>query len=112
MKVIGDTKCKITKDKNSENIPNLEINVVVLVHCNISSNNYKNLQNNNIQKSKALYTFFPNKLFGQLLNFSPKKVYFLKTFDSELLYIKVRFIEQNYTQLAIEDKINITLVIN
>ena len=91
MKVIGDTKCKITKDKNGESIPNLEINVVVLVHCNISSNNYKNLQNNNIQKSRAL---------------------FLKAFDSELFYIKVRFIEQNYTQLAIEDKINITLVIN
>ena len=29
-----------TKDKNGENVPHLEITVVVLVHCNITNNYY------------------------------------------------------------------------
>ena len=37
---------------------------------------------------------------------------FLKTFDSECLYIKLLFTDQNSKQLEAEDKINITLVIN
>ena len=35
MKLLGSTKIKITKDKNDENLPHLEIPEVVLVHCNI-----------------------------------------------------------------------------
>ena len=50
MKLLGSTKSKITKDENGENGPNLEITEVVLVHCNISNNNYQ-------QKSRVLYTF-------------------------------------------------------
>ena len=37
---------------------------------------------------------------------------FLKTFDSEFLYIQVWFTGQNSNPLEIEDKINVTLVIN
>ena len=37
---------------------------------------------------------------------------FLKTFDSEFSYIEVQFTDQNSKPLEIEDKINITLVIN
>ena len=59
-----------------------------------------------------LYTFIPNKLFGQLLHISPENFIFLKTFDTEFSYIKVWFTEQNSNLLEIEDKINITLVIN
>ena len=33
MKLPRSTKNKITKDKNSENVPHLEITEVVLVHC-------------------------------------------------------------------------------
>ena len=40
MKLPGSTKSKITKNGNSENVPNLEITDVVLVHCNIVTNNY------------------------------------------------------------------------
>ena len=59
MKSLGSTKSKITKDKNGENIPHLEINEVVLVHCNIVNNNYQ-------QNSYVLCTFVPpNKLFRQ-----------------------------------------------
>ena len=35
MKLLGNTQNKITKDKNGENVPNLEIAEVLLVHCNI-----------------------------------------------------------------------------
>ena len=35
MKLLGSSKSKITKDKNGENVPRLEITGVILVHCNI-----------------------------------------------------------------------------
>ena len=41
MKLLGSTKSKITKNKNSENVPYLEITEVILVHCNIAINNYQ-----------------------------------------------------------------------
>ena len=80
MKLFGSFKSKITKDKNSENVPHLEITEVVLVHWNIVNNDYQ-------QDSRVLYTFVPNKSFGQLLDISPKNFIFLKTFDSEFSYI-------------------------
>ena len=54
MKLRGSAKNKITKDKNSENVPHLEITEVVLVHCDIVNNDY-------LQNSRVLYTFVPNK---------------------------------------------------
>ena len=66
MKVLGSIKNKITKDENGKNEAHLEITEVVLVHCNIVNNNYQN-------DSRILYTFVPNKSFGQLLDISPKK---------------------------------------
>ena len=41
MKLLGSTKNKITKDKNGENVPRLEITEVVLIHCNIVNNDYQ-----------------------------------------------------------------------
>ena len=41
MKLLGSTENKITKDKDGENIPNLEVTEVVLVHCNIVTNDYQ-----------------------------------------------------------------------
>ena len=67
MKLLGSNKSKITKDKNGENMSNLEITEVVLVHCNIVNNKYQ-------QDSRALCTFIPNKSFGQLLDISPKNI--------------------------------------
>ena len=37
---------------------------------------------------------------------------FLKTFDSEFLYIEIWLTDQNSKPLEIEDKISITLAIN
>ena len=36
MKLLGNTKNVVDKDKNSENIPKLESVEVVLVHCNLA----------------------------------------------------------------------------
>ena len=44
MKSFGTTQIKITEDKNSENVPHLEITKVVLVNCN----------NDNQQDSRVL----------------------------------------------------------
>ena len=41
MKLLGSTENEITKDKNGENVPHLEITEVVLVHCNIVNNDYQ-----------------------------------------------------------------------
>ena len=59
-----------------------------------------------------MYTFVPNKLFGQLLDISPESFIFLQTFDSEVSNIEVWFSDQNFNPLGIKNQINITLVIN
>ena len=41
MKLLGSTESKITKDKNGENEPYLEITELVLVHCNLVNNDYE-----------------------------------------------------------------------
>ena len=41
MRLLGSTENKITKDKNGENVPHLEITKVVLVHCNSVNNDYQ-----------------------------------------------------------------------
>ena len=81
MKLFESTKSKITKDKNGENLSHLDITEVVLINCIILKNDYQ-------QDSRVLYTFVPNKLFGQLLDISPKNFIFLKTFDSEFHTLK------------------------
>ena len=104
IKLLGSTKSKIIKDQYGENVPHFEITEVVLVHCKIVNNDYQ-------YDSRVLYTFVPNKSFGQWLDGSPKNFIFLKSFNSEFWYIEVWFTDQNSKPLEIEDKINITLVI-
>ena len=41
MKLLGSTKSKISKEKNGENVPHLEITELVLIQCNIVNNNYQ-----------------------------------------------------------------------
>ena len=41
MKLLGSSKSKITKDENDEDVPNLEVFVAVLVHCNLVNNDYQ-----------------------------------------------------------------------
>ena len=56
------------------------------------------------KNSKVLYTFVPNKFFGQLLDISPENFILWKTFDSEFSYIEVWFTYQNSNPLEIKDK--------
>ena len=60
LKLLGSTESKITKDKNGENVPHLQVVELVLVHCNLVDNDYQ-------QNSRILYTFVPNKPFSSLL---------------------------------------------
>ena len=84
MELLGITENEITKDKNGENVPHLEITKVLLVHCNFVNNDYQ-------QDSRVLYTFVRNKPFGSWLEISPTNHIFLKTFDSEFQDIEVWF---------------------
>ena len=104
MKLLESIKNKITKDKNAEIVPHLEITEVVLVHCNIVNNDYQ-------QDSRVLYTFVPDKVFGSLLEISPTNHIFLKTFNSEYDEIKIWFADQNSKPLETEDRITLTMVI-
>ena len=86
-------------------MPYLKITEVVLTHFNVVNNSYQ-------QNLRVLYTFVPNTLLGQLLDISPKNFIFFKKFHSEFSCIEAWFVDQNSNPLKIEDKINITLVIN
>ena len=82
----------------------VQITEVILVHCNIVNNDYK-------QDSRVLYTSVPNKPFGTLLDISPTSHIFLKTFNSEYNEIELCFTDQNIKPLEIEDRINLTMLI-
>ena len=64
MKLFGITENLITKDKNGETVPHLEIAEVVLVHRNIVNNDYQ-------QDSRVLYAYVQNKSFASLSEISP-----------------------------------------
>ena len=104
MKLLGSNESKLTKDKNGENVPRLEIVKLVLVHSNLFNNDYQ-------RDSRILYTFVPNKTFGSLLEISPTNHVFLKTFNSEFQEIKIWLTDQTNTPLEVEDKINVTVII-
>ena len=104
MKLLGSTKKDVDKDKDGEDVPKLESVEVVLVHCNLVNNNYQ-------QASKVLFTFVPNKQFGQLINIAPHSLTMLSTTNTEFSSIEVWFTDQNSEPLKIEDNINLTLTI-
>ena len=105
MKLFGSTKKLIDKTKNGEKVPSLEVVEVVLVQCNLVDNQYQ-------QKSEVLYTFTPNKSYAYLLNVEPSNLVFLKTYNTEFDEIIITFTDQNGRPLEIEDKVNLTLLIN
>ena len=104
MELLGSTKKDDDKDKDWEDVPNLESVEVVLVHCNLVNNIYQ-------QASKVLFTFVPNKQFGQLITIEPHVLTMLKTTNTEFQSIQVWFTDQNNRPLEIEDSLNITLII-
>ena len=60
-KLLKSSKSKITKNENGKNGRHLETTEVVLIH-------YNNIKNHYQKDSRVLYTFIPDKSFGQLLD--------------------------------------------
>ena len=56
-----------------------------------------------MEKKIKLFTFIPNKSFGQLLDISPKHFILLEIFNSDLSFVEVWFTDQNLKQLEIEN---------
>ena len=88
MKLLGSTKKDVDQDKDGEDVPKLESFEVILVHCNLVNNNYQ-------EASKALFTFVPNKQFGQLINISLHSLTMLSTTNAKFSLIEVWFTDQN-----------------
>ena len=104
MKLLGSTKKVVNKDKKGENVPKRESVEVVLVHCNLVKNNYQH-------SSKVLFSFVPNKRFGQLINISPNTLTMMNTVNTEFSFVEVWFTDQASKALEIEDNVNLTLII-
>ena len=81
MKLLGSTKKVVDKCKNGENVPKLESVEVVLVHCNLVKNDYQHA-------SKVLFSFVPNKEYGQLLNISPHVLTMMNTINKNFFLLK------------------------
>ena len=103
MKLLGSTKKDVDSDKNSENVPKLESVEVVLVHCNLVKNDYQHT-------SKVLFSFVPNKQFGQLINISPHSLTMINTINTDFSFVEVWFTEQASKALEIEDNVNLMLI--
>ena len=104
MKLLGSINKVADKDENSENEPKLESVEVVLVHCKLVKNDYQ-------LASKVLFSFVPNKQFGQLLSISPHVFTMMKTVNTEFSSVEVWFTNQSIKPLEIEDNVNLTLII-
>ena len=85
-------------------MPKLESVELFLVHCNLVNKNYQ-------QPLKVLFTFVPNKQFGQLINIAPSSLTMLNTTNTEFSFFEVWFTDRNSKQLKIVDNVNMTLII-
>ena len=85
-------------------MPKLESVEVVLVHCNLVKNDYQHTP-------KVLFSFVPNKQFGQLINISSHSLTMMNTVSTEFSFAEVSFTDQASKVLEIEDNVNSTLII-
>ena len=95
MKLLGSTK---------NIVPKLESVEVVLVDCNLVKNDYQH-------SSKVLFSFVPNRQFGQLLNISLHVFTMMNTVNTEFPSVEAWFTDQSSKALEIEDNVNLTLII-
>ena len=68
MKLLGSTENIVTKNKNGENVPHLEIAEVIIVRLILLIMIINKIQD-------VLYTFVPNKPFGSLLEIYLSKIH-------------------------------------
>ena len=92
---------KVKMEKVHQKLESVE---VVLVHCNL-------IKNDSQQASKILFTFVPNKQFGQLINILPYSLTMMNTDSTEFSFVEVWFTDQASKALEIEDNVNLTLII-
>ena len=81
MKLLGSAKKDVDKDKDGEKVPKLESIKVILMHCNLVKNDYQHT-------SKVLFSFVPNKQFGQLINILPHSLTMMNTVNTVFLLLK------------------------
>ena len=98
MTLFGSTKKLADKTKNG-------VAEVILIRYNLVHNQYQ-------QQSDVLYTFTPNKSYAKLLNLEPSNLEFLKTYNTEFGEIIITLTDQNVRPLEMEDKVNLTSLIN
>ena len=74
------------------------------MHFKLVKNDYQHI-------SKVLFSFAPNKQFGQLTNISPHSLKMMNIVNTEFSFVKVWFTDQARKALEIEDNVNLTLII-
>ena len=74
------------------------------MHCNLVKNGYQHT-------SKVLFSFAPNKQFGQFINISLHSLTMMNTVNTEFSFVGVRFTDQATKVLEMEDNVNLTIVI-
>ena len=71
------------------------------MHCNLVKNNFQH-------NSKVLFTFAPNKQFGQLINISPHSLTMMNTINTEFSSVEVWFTDLASNTIEIEDNVSLT----
>ena len=79
MKLLGNGKKDVDKDKDGENVPKLESVEAVLVHYNVVKNEWQHT-------TKVLFTFVPNKQFQQLINISLYLLTMMNTISTGIFF--------------------------
>ena len=82
MQLLGSSKKDIGQNKDGYIGPKLETVEVVVLHCNLVNSNYQ-------QASKVLFTFVPNKQFGQLITITPYSPKMLKATNAEFSFSEI-----------------------
>ena len=104
IKLLGSTKKDVDKDKDGEILRKLESIEVVLVRCNLVKNDYQHT-------SKVLFSFVPNKQFGQLINISPHSLTMMNTVNTKFSFVEVWLTDQANKAFEIDDNVNLTIII-
>ena len=87
---------KVKMEKVHQKLESVE---VVLVHCNL-------IKNDSQHASNILFTFVPNKQFGQLINILPYSLTMMNTINTEFSFgVEVS------QALEIKDNVNLTIII-
>ena len=100
-KLLGISRKDVDQNKDGDDVPKSESAEVVLVHFNLVNSDYQ----------QELFTFVPNKQFGQVITITLHSPTMLKITNAEFPSIEVWFTDQNNRLLETEDYVNITLTI-